>query len=108
MNFTKEEFFAYLLLYAADADSVVTAEEREYILSKVPEETYSRVHKIFMNDTDTERIDRIIDNVKQGNYSQASPYELVAEIKKTMTIDGELDSVERIFLIGIRRLLRNL
>ena len=108
MDFTKEEFFAYLLLYAADTDSVVSTEERDYILGKVPEETYSRVHKLFLKDTDAERIDRIVDNVKRGNYSQATPYDLVAEIKKTMTIDGELDAVETIFLIGIRRLLRNL
>lgn len=108
MDFTKEEFFAYLLLYAAETDSIISSEEREYILGKVPEETYSHIYKIFMKDTDAERIDRIVDNVKRGNYSQATPYDLVSEIKKTMTIDGELDAVETIFLIGIRRLLRNL
>lgn len=108
MDFTKAEFFAYLLLYAADTDSVVSRDERNYILGKVPEGTYSRVHKVFLKDTDTERIDRIVSNVKMGNYDQATPYDLVSEIKKTMTIDGELDAVETLFLIGIRRLLRNL
>lgn len=108
MDFTKEEFFAYLLLYAAETDSVVSPDEREYILGKVPEEIYSQVHKVFLKDSDAERIDRIVDNVKRGNYDQATPYDLIKEIKKTMTIDGELDAVETIFLIGIRRLLRNL
>lgn len=108
MEFTKDEFFAYLLLCAADANAVVSSEEKEYILSKVPEDTYANVYKIFKKENDKERIDRIVQNVKAGNYHQSSPYELIEEIKTTMTIDGRLDAAETMFLIGIRRLLRSI
>lgn len=108
MDFTKEEFFAYLLLYAAETDSIISREEKEYILERVPEDTYAHVLKIFKKDNDKERIDRIMKNVKAGNYHQSSPQELIDEIKATMMIDGRLDAVETIFLIGIRRLLRNI
>lgn len=105
MEFTKEEFFAYLLLYAAKADFVETAEEKNYILNKVTPEVYGKVHQIFEKDTDAERIEVLLENVRAHNYKQTSPEELIAEIRAIMAIDGQLDATEKMYLIGIRRLI---
>lgn len=105
MGFTKEEFFAYLLLYGANADFVETAEEKAYILSKVPEDVYGKVHRIFEKDTDAERVEVLLENVRAHNYKHSSPQELLDEIKAIMASDGELDATERMYLIGIRRLI---
>lgn len=105
MGFTKEEFFAYLLLYAAKANFVETAEEKAYILSKVPIDVYGKVHRIFEKDTDAERIEVLLENVRAHNYKHSSPQELLDEIRAIMSSDGDLDATERMYLIGIRRLI---
>lgn len=105
MGFTREEFFAYLLLYAAQADFVESADEKAYILSKVSTEVYGKVHHIFEKDSDAERIEVMLENVRAHNYKQSSPQELMSEIKAIMALDGEPDATERMYLIGIRRLI---
>ena len=40
-NWTKEEFKAYVLLYAAQSNYIETATESDYILSKVNEKTFN-------------------------------------------------------------------
>lgn len=108
MEFTKDEFFAYLLLYAAKADMVEEPEETEFILSKVPESTYSAIHKIFEKDSDQQRLDRILENVRSHNYKQETPEDLLQEIEQTMKSDGVFDAAERTVFFGIRRLFKNL
>ena len=44
INWTKKEFFAYVLLYAAHCNFFETKEEENYILSKVDEETFHKIH----------------------------------------------------------------
>lgn len=107
MEMTKEEFFAYLLLYAAYADLIEAPEQREYILSKVDKHTYKHIHKVFEMDSDTERIDRILKHVKAHNYSQANPDELLREVLNTMKSDGHYDAAERSCFIGLKRLIQN-
>lgn len=105
MGFTKEEFFAYLLLYAAKANFVETAEEKAYILKKVSPEVYGKIHRIFEKDSDAERIEVMLENVRAHNYKHSSPQELLDEIRAIMASDGELDATERMYLVGIRRLI---
>lgn len=105
MGFTKEEFFAYLLLYAAKANFVETAEEKAYILKKVSSEIYGKIHRIFEKDSDSERIEVLLENVRAHNYKHSSPQDLLDEIRAIMASDGELDATERMYLIGIRRLI---
>lgn len=107
MDLTKNEFFAYMLLYAAYADLIEAPEQREYILSKVDKVTYKRVHKIFDHDNDAERIETILRHVKAHNYSQANPEELLQEVQKTMKSDGVFDAAEQACYIGLKRLIQN-
>ncbi len=108
MEFTKDEFFAYLLLYAAKADMIEEPEQTEFILSKVPKSTYSSIHKVFDKDTDQQRLDRILDNVRSHNYAHSTPEDLLQEIEQIMKSDGVFDAAERSVFVGIRRLFKNL
>ena len=105
MKFTKEEFFAYLLLYAAKADFVETPEEKEFILNKVSPEVYGKIHQIFEKDSDAERVQVLLENIRAHNYKHSSPKELLDEIRAIMAIDGKPDATEKMYLIGIRRLI---
>jgi len=107
MGFTKEEFFAFILLYAAKADFIESAAEKAFILNKVTPEVYGKVHRIFDNLTDAERIELMLENVRTHNYKQSSADELLEEIKALMTSDGELAATETMVLVGIRRLIRS-
>lgn|SRR5690554_3303835 len=105
MKLTKEEFFAYLLLYAAKADFVESPEEKAFILNKVSPEVYGKVHEIFEKDSDAERIEVLLENIRTHNYKQSSPKELLNEIRAIMSVDGELGATEQMYLVGIRRLI---
>ncbi len=107
MDLTKEEFFAYMLLYAAYADLIEAPEQRAYILSKVDKTTYHEVHKIFERDNDNERIETILRHVKAHNYNQANPEELLREVQTTMKSDGVFDAAEQSCYIGLKRLIQN-
>ena len=52
MKLTKEEFFAYLLLYAAKADFVESPEEKAFILNKQssPKELLNEIRAIMSVD----------------------------------------------------------
>ena len=45
LNWTKEEFKAFLLLFAAQTNFIETQEEIEYIESKFPNEIINRTRK---------------------------------------------------------------
>jgi hypothetical protein len=46
-NWNSHDFKVYLLLYAANADFELTAEEKQLINAKTTKTEYQHVHKIF-------------------------------------------------------------
>ncbi len=107
MILTKNEFYAYMLTYAVQADFKVSADEKEFILSRIPEELYNKVSRILDMDTDYEAIQRIVANVREHNYDSKNPDKIIDDVRAAMNSDGEMDSTELAAFVGLRRLLRN-
>lgn len=104
---TDREFLTYLLLFATHADFKFDEEEREHILSKVDEDTFNRVNRIFEKQNDIQRIDRISDYMKKGNYSQADAATLTQEVLKLFNADGEYSTLEQNLMIGLKRIFKS-
>lgn len=107
MQLTKNEFYAYLLTYAVQADFHVSEDEKEFILSRIPEDLYNKVSRILDKDSDYEAIQRIVANVRAHNYDYENPEAVIRDIKEAMRSDGDMDATELAAFVGLRRLLRN-
>ncbi|HKK40725.1 MAG TPA: hypothetical protein VJ949_14985 [Cryomorphaceae bacterium] len=101
-----KDFLTYLLLFATHADFECDADERNYILSKVDEETLNRVDKIFQKQNDIQRLDRIRAYLKQGNYSEAELDGLIKEVVAVCHADGDYSTMEQNLMIWLKRILK--
>lgn len=105
-NWTKEEFKAYLLLYAAHADFIESEEEQELIRELVPVSSYKAIHKELEHDNDYQSIQKILHNVEKFNYSRDDLNQLMKDINTVFNADGAIDLQEENMLLALKRLLK--
>jgi len=105
-NWTKEEFVAYLLLYAAQANYIETEEEKEIIFQKINKESYKKIHKEIANDNDFQSLEKILANIKKFEYTSKNIDLLLKEIDILYLSDGTCDPIEKTMFIGLKRLLK--
>ena len=79
LNWTKREFETYVLLYAAHCNFIEDTKESEYILSKVDEHTFNRIHTEVVVDNETENIHKIQEYLKE-NLSEDIQNKKIADI----------------------------
>ena len=101
-----KEFSAFLLIYAAYADQVVTKEEEEAILKKIDRASYERIKREFDATESDEEIIKIIMSYKGLYFPTASrKNELMDMVKKEFLADGLYSQVEKALFIALDRLL---
>ncbi len=95
MNWTRKEFLAYVLLYAAHCNYIETKEEEEYILSKIDEETFHKIHTEVVIDSDENNLNKIQKYISENKLNQSEKESLIREIKNVFFADGSVDIIER-------------
>lgn len=105
-NWTKEEFIAYLLLYAAQANYIDTEEEKEIISKKISYDFYKKIHKELEKDNDFQSLEKILANVKKFDYTSKNIDLLLKEIEILYLSDGICDPTEKSMFMGLKRLLK--
>ena len=95
LDWTKKEFEAYVLLYAAHCNFLETTEERNYILSKVDEKTFHRIHTEVVVDSDEENLTKIQQYLSENKFSQEEKELLLRDIKNVFFADGSVDVLEK-------------
>ena len=95
INWTKREFEVYVLLYAAHCNHIETTEERDYILSKVDEVTFNKMHTEIVVENDKENVDKIQNYLRDNKYSFDDRSALIKDIKNVFFADGTVDVLER-------------
>ncbi len=105
-NWTPKELKAYMLLYCANADFIVSREEKEYIKSKVGEEEYRKIHREFEKDNDYQQIQKINAAIERFDYSKEEIDEAFQSIKSLFLSDGEMDILEQNIYRGLKHLLQ--
>lgn len=105
-NWTHQELKAYMLLYCANADFIVSPEEKEYIKSKVGIAEYKKIHKEFEEDNDYQQIQKINAAIERFDYSKEEIDEAFQSIKALFLSDGEMDILEQNIYRGLKHLLQ--
>ncbi len=95
MKWTKNEFLAYTLLYAAHCNFFESKEEEDYILSRVDRKTFDRIHTEVVVDSDEENLNKIQEYLSQNNINQEERETLLRDIKNVFFADGTVDAIEK-------------
>ena len=82
LNWTKREFEAYVLLYAAHCNYFETKEEEEYILSKVDKVTFHKIHTEVVVDSDEDNLNKIQQYITENKLNQEEKDALFKRYKK--------------------------
>jgi len=103
-HLTQEELHAYLLFYCANADFVEQEEEMDFIKKKVSEEVFTKTHKVFNNDNDFQRIQKIERALKALNFSKEEKENLLEELQDLFLVDGNYPILERNAYRGLKHI----
>lgn len=97
VNWTKEEFEIYVLLYAAHCNFIEAEEEQDYIISKIisDEEIYNKIHTEKIMDNEAVSMKKIQEYLQYNKYSQEEKENLLRHIKKVFFADGYVDILEK-------------
>lgn len=105
LDWTKREFEVYVLLYAAHCNHIETKEERDYILSKVDEKTFNKVHTEIVVESEHQNIEKIQQFLSENSYSIEDRKELINNIKEVFFADGTVDVIERKVFSMLQKIL---
>ena len=103
-NWTKGEFKAYLLLYAASSDTVITDSERQTILEKISDQDLTHIEEELASDNDYQSIQKILDSLKKFNCSKEECQSILEEMKDVFMADGSFDIMERNMMRALKKL----
>jgi len=95
LNWTKREFEVYVLLYAVQCNHLETQEERDYILSKVDEETFNKMHTEITIENEAMNIKKIKHFLAFHEYTDEDKKSLIKDIKQVFFADGTVDLLEK-------------
>lgn len=95
LTWSRQEFEAYILLYAAHCNHFEDDEERKYILSKVDETVFHSIHTEVVADTDENNLKKIQQYLSENNFTQLEKENLIKEIKNVFFADGSVDNYEK-------------
>lgn len=104
-DWTRAEFKAYLLSYAAQSNYFESEEEEELIRTVVNDEAYRRIHKELSKDNDYQSVQKILHNLEKFEYSKEEIHKLVEDTQKLFLADGEIDLLESNFYLALKRLV---
>ena len=82
LSWSYTEFKAYLLLYAADTNKIITEEEKEFIESQFDALLIKTMQKELDNDNDYERIQKIMAYIEQNHLTKKDLEGLLKEVEE--------------------------
>ncbi|WP_298884009.1 hypothetical protein [uncultured Polaribacter sp.] len=106
INWSKNEFLAYVLLYAAHCNFFESKEEENYILTRVNEATYHRIHTEVVIDSDEDSLNKIQQYISDNNFDEKEKEALIKDIKNVFFADGSVDVLERKVFGILKKIIR--
>lgn len=95
LDWTKNEFLAYVLLFAAHCNYFEDSEELNYILLKVDDETFHKIHTEVVVDSEEENLNKIQQYISENNLSQSEKEAILRDVKQVFFADGTVDFMEK-------------
>ena len=106
LSWTKEEFLAYLFIYAAQINQIETNEEKEFIESRFDATILKKIYKEINNDNDYQRIQKVMVYTYQENYLSQDLENLLKEIKELLLCDGKFDATEQALYHYLKKIFK--
>ncbi|MFK8060916.1 MAG: hypothetical protein AB8B78_12605 [Polaribacter sp.] len=94
-DWSKKEFLAYVLLYAAHCNHFETKEEENFILSLVDKKTFHKIHTEVVVDSDEDNLNKIQYYLNDNKFNQQEKEALLRDIKNVFFADGSVDVIEK-------------
>lgn len=105
-NWSLEEFKAYMLLFAAHANFVETATERNYIISKIDSKIVDSICDEIINDSTSKRLEKIQEYIRYQKFSEENKASLIRDLKNVLFADGIVDVFEKNVFSELQKLLK--
>jgi hypothetical protein len=102
---THDEFMAFLLFYAANADMECTEEERQTIRRTIPEGHLSMVEAEYHRLTDFERITVLQSYRGKYFHNEQEKAQVLEQIRSLCNADGEYDIMEKNMILMLQKVL---
>ena len=106
ISWSKDEFLAYLLIYAAQINQIETNEEKEFIESRFDSQILKKIYKEINNDNDYQRIQKVMVYTYQENYLSQDLDNLLREIKELLICDGKFDATEQALYHYLKKIFK--
>ena len=106
VSWSNDEFKAYLLIYAAQSNQVVSDQEKELIEKKFDPLLIKAIQKEINLDNDYDKIQKIMAYIEQNNLAKEDLDALLIEIKNVFLCDGEYDSSEQSIFQFLQKLFK--
>ena len=106
LSWTKDEFLAYLIIYAAQINQIETEEEKEFIKSRFDSKTLKKIYKEINSDNDYQRIQKVMVYTYQKNYLSHDLDNLLKDIKKLLLCDGKFDATEQALYHYLKKIFK--
>ena len=106
LSWTKDEFLAYLIIYAAQINQIETEEEKEFIASRFNSKTLKKIYKEINSDNDYQRIQKVMVYTYQKNYLSHDLDTLLKEIKELLLCDGKFDATEQALYHYLKKIFK--
>lgn len=104
-DWTRNEFIAYIMLYAAQSNFIQTKEEENYILSKIDEQTYNAMHTEIVHNSDYESVQKIRTYLMFNRFSEEDKKQLLNDIKAVFFADSSVDFLEKNVFQFVKKVL---
>ena len=105
-NWSKQEFKAYLLIFAMQSNQVESIEELDFLNESIELEIQKKIKREISNDNDFQRIKKVQAYIKSNNLSDDELKALLEEIKNIFTCDDSFDAAEQGIYLFLERLFK--
>lgn len=103
-EWTYEEFRAFAMLFAANTDGYITADEENLIANTLPADRYAHVRKRFEHSSDVEAIDIILNCKEKYCATPEDKERVLADMRKIYEAHHGFEQIER----GVHLLFKRL
>ncbi len=105
MEYTQEDYWTLLLIYAAHADLEVRSTEVEYIVKRFGNERFKKMNNFFKQHSDYEVIQWLKSHKDRFMSSDEDRNQMLQSVKAVFESDEEVDLLERNFLWMLRHVI---
>lgn len=104
-NWNKEEFLAYVLIFASHCNEIEDSKEVAYILKKINSKTFHKIHTEVVVDSEQKGLRKIEQFLRENKFSQNDKDCLLKDVKNVLFADGCVDIKEKKMFAQLKKMI---